>query len=170
MTLSKVAVMVVAAAFVGLTSAFVTPSLSTASRATTGVVSRSHRYVGEVHAKDPTYYIIVRPKWQVTFLHALILNVGSSTPSRTTMMAGGMSEFNKNRAARKPGPLDLVVELQKPLGIVLEEDEKGNVYVKELSPAGNAMRVRRTPEKCERNGINNYLVFWLKSLNKRQAE
>lgn len=86
------------------------------------------------------------------------------------MMAGGMSEFNKNRAARKPGPLDLVVELQKPLGIVLEEDEKGNVYVKELSPAGNAMRVRRTPEKCERNGIKNYLVFWLKSLNKRQAE
>lgn len=38
--------------------------------------------------------------------------------------------------------MDLVVELQKPLGIVLEEDEKGNVYVKELSPAGNAARVR----------------------------
>ena len=34
------------------------------------------------------------------------------------------------------------MELQKPLGIVLEEDEKGNVYVKELSPAGNAARVR----------------------------
>lgn len=38
--------------------------------------------------------------------------------------------------------MDIVVELQKPLGIVLEEDEKGNVYVKELSPAGNAARVR----------------------------
>ena len=58
------------------------------------------------------------------------------------MNSGGSSEFNKNRAARKPGPLDRVVELQKPLGIVLEEDEKGNVYVKELSPAGNAARVR----------------------------
>jgi len=60
----------------------------------------------------------------------------------TTFASGGSSEFNKNRAARKPGPMDLVVELQKPLGIVLEEDEKGNVYVKELSPAGNAARVR----------------------------
>jgi len=40
--------------------------------------------------------------------------------------------------------MDLVVELQKPLGIVLEEDEKGNVYVKELSPAGNAARVRNS--------------------------
>ncbi len=59
-----------------------------------------------------------------------------------SMNSGGNSEFNKNRAARKPGPLDRVVELQKPLGIVLEEDEKGNVYVKELSPAGNAARVR----------------------------
>lgn len=55
------------------------------------------------------------------------------------MMAS--EEFNRMRAARKPGPLDRVVELQKPLGIVLEEDEKGNVYVKELSPAGNAARV-----------------------------
>lgn len=52
------------------------------------------------------------------------------------------SDFNKARAARKPGPMDRVVELNKPLGIVLEEDEKGNVYVKELSPAGNAARVR----------------------------
>jgi hypothetical protein len=59
-----------------------------------------------------------------------------------SMNSGGSSEFNKNRAARKPGPMDRVVELQKPLGIVLEEDEKGNVYVKELSPAGNAARVR----------------------------
>lgn len=62
----------------------------------------------------------------------------------TTFASGGSSEFNKNRAARKPGPMDLVVELQKPLGIVLEEDEKGNVYVKELSPAGNAARVRNS--------------------------
>lgn len=49
---------------------------------------------------------------------------------------------NKFRAARKPGPNDRVIELNKPLGIVLEEDEKGNVYVKDLTPGGNAARVR----------------------------
>ena len=49
---------------------------------------------------------------------------------------------NTMRSARKPGPNDRVVELQKPLGIVLEEDEKGNVYVKDLQPGGNAAKVR----------------------------
>jgi hypothetical protein len=48
---------------------------------------------------------------------------------------------NRFRAARKPGPTDRVVELSKPLGIVLEEDEKNNVYVKDLTPGGNAARV-----------------------------
>lgn len=57
-------------------------------------------------------------------------------------MNAGDDLKNKFRAARKPGPNDRVVELNKPLGIVLEEDEKGNVYVKDLTPGGNAARVR----------------------------
>ncbi len=56
------------------------------------------------------------------------------------MMSDPKSNF---RAARKPGPNDRVIELSKPLGIVLEEDEKGNVYVKGLTPGGNAARVRK---------------------------
>jgi hypothetical protein len=47
------------------------------------------------------------------------------------------------RSARKPGPADRVVELTKPLGIVLEEDEKGNIYVKDLQAGGAAARVRQ---------------------------
>jgi hypothetical protein len=46
------------------------------------------------------------------------------------------------RSARKPGPNDRVVELRKPLGIILEEDERGNVYVKDLQAGGNAAKVR----------------------------
>ena len=57
-------------------------------------------------------------------------------------MNAGEDLKNKFRAARKPGPNDRVIELNKPLGIVLEEDEKGNVYVKDLTPGGNAARVR----------------------------
>ncbi|GAB5030049.1 pdz domain protein [Nannochloropsis oceanica] len=98
------ATVILAAALLSLTSAFVLPVPGSSSSSSTSI-SRTYR-----------------PK------------------TTTTFASGGSSEFNKNRAARKPGPMDLVVELQKPLGIVLEEDEKGNVYVKELSPAGNAAR------------------------------
>eukprot|EP00752_Nemacystus_decipiens_P009173 g8194.t1 len=47
---------------------------------------------------------------------------------------------NMARAARKVGPNDRVVELRKPLGLVLEEDERGNVYIVEIVPGGNASR------------------------------
>lgn len=59
------------------------------------------------------------------------------------MMSGADDAFkNMMRSARKPGPNDRVVELRKPLGIILEEDERGNVYVKDLQAGGNAARVR----------------------------
>ncbi|CAM9183196.1 unnamed protein product [Ectocarpus fasciculatus] len=47
---------------------------------------------------------------------------------------------NMARAARKVGPNDRVVELRKPMGLVLEEDERGNVYIVEIVPGGNASR------------------------------
>lgn len=73
-------------------------------------------------------------------------------PNSAVVMMAGQGEDLKNRfrAARKPGPNDRVVELNKPLGIVLEEDEKGNVYVKDLTPGGNAARVRMG---CPRAGV-----------------
>ncbi|CAM9474455.1 unnamed protein product [Laminaria digitata] len=47
---------------------------------------------------------------------------------------------NMARAARQVGPNDRVVEVRKPLGLVLEEDERGNVYIVEILPEGNASR------------------------------
>jgi len=45
-----------------------------------------------------------------------------------------------NRAKRSATVGDRVVELKRPLGIVLEEDENGNVYVDAVAPRGNAAR------------------------------
>ena len=36
---------------------------------------------------------------------------------------------NMARAARKPSATDRVIEMSKPLGLVLEEDEKQNIYI-----------------------------------------
>jgi hypothetical protein len=44
------------------------------------------------------------------------------------------------RASRSASPDDNVVELKRPLGLVLNEDEQGNVYVETVAPRGNAAR------------------------------
>ncbi|GMI20827.1 hypothetical protein TrRE_jg610, partial [Triparma retinervis] len=46
----------------------------------------------------------------------------------------------RTRSQRAAGAGDRVVELKRPLGVVLEEDEKGNVYVETVAPLGNAAR------------------------------
>lgn len=50
-------------------------------------------------------------------------------------------EFRKwAKASRSAGADDTVVELMKPLGLVLNQDDKGNVYVETVAPKGNAAR------------------------------
>jgi len=44
------------------------------------------------------------------------------------------------RASRTAGIDDRVVELKRPLGLVLNEDDSGNVYVETVAPKGNAAR------------------------------
>lgn len=44
------------------------------------------------------------------------------------------------RASRTAGSDDNVVELMRPLGLVLNQDENGNVYVETVAPKGNAAR------------------------------
>ena len=44
------------------------------------------------------------------------------------------------RSARTAGVDDRVVELKRPLGIVLNEDKNGNVYVETVAARGNAAR------------------------------
>ncbi|CAM9525686.1 unnamed protein product, partial [Choristocarpus tenellus] len=50
---------------------------------------------------------------------------------------------NVARAARKVGPNDRVVEIQKPMGLVLEEDERGNVYIVEILSGSNASKNKK---------------------------
>merc|ERR1719221_1331607 len=44
------------------------------------------------------------------------------------------------RQSRSAQDGDTVVELMKPLGLVLNEDGDGNVYVEKIAPKGNAAR------------------------------
>jgi len=50
------------------------------------------------------------------------------------------------RASRSSSNAENVVELMKPLGLVLNQDEKGNVYVETVAPRGNAARTGRVKE------------------------
>ena len=44
------------------------------------------------------------------------------------------------RAARYATDEDTVIELPRPLGLVLNQDPSGNVYVETVAPKGNAAR------------------------------
>jgi hypothetical protein len=44
------------------------------------------------------------------------------------------------KASRSASPNDRVVELKRPLGLVLDSDDSGNVYVETVAPRGNAAR------------------------------
>jgi S1-C subfamily serine protease len=47
-------------------------------------------------------------------------------------------ERKKERDARQAANGDRVVEIRKPLGLVLEEDNKGDVFIAEIVPGSNA--------------------------------
>ena len=44
------------------------------------------------------------------------------------------------RQSRSASSDDTVVELMRPLGLVLNQDDNGNVYVETVAPKGNAAR------------------------------
>jgi len=67
----------------------------------------------------------------------------ASPPSSTALNLGDDNDENFlrwNRQKRQATVGDRKVELKRPLGIVLEEDENGNVYVDAVAPRGNAAR------------------------------
>ena len=66
-----------------------------------------------------------------------------TTTKATTVltMAKDNEEFMKfARQSRSAGSDDRVVELVRPLGLVLADDGRGNVYVQTIAPKGNAAR------------------------------
>lgn len=69
----------------------------------------------------------------------------STRSSSTTALAGFNTNYNGEfmrwaRAKRSADVDDNVVEMMKPLGLVLNQDENGNVYVETVAPGGNAAR------------------------------
>ena len=66
----------------------------------------------------------------------------SGSPSALSM-ANDDDLLRYSRASRQAGNDDNVVELMRPLGLVLNQDEDGNVYVETVAPRGNAARTGR---------------------------
>lgn len=67
----------------------------------------------------------------------------ASTTSTTTLSMSSNDDANFMRwakAARYATEDDTLVELVRPLGLVLNQDANGNVYVETVAPRGNAAR------------------------------
>jgi hypothetical protein len=72
---------------------------------------------------------------------AVSTSSSSSSSSSALNMAKGDSALNRfSRASRSAGVDDRVVPLRRPLGLVLAEDDNGNVFVETVAPKGNAAR------------------------------
>lgn len=66
-----------------------------------------------------------------------------SRPSSSSALNLGKNDddlLRSARSSRQAGIDDRVVELRRPLGLVLNEDGNGNVFVETVAPRGNAAR------------------------------
>ena len=73
----------------------------------------------------------------------------TSTSSTTALsMANDNDLLRWARSARTAGVDDRVVELRRPLGVVLSEDASGNVYVETVAARGNAARTGEVSSTC----------------------
>ena len=79
----------------------------------------------------------------------------AAAPSATSLSLSSQSGGGKTdadfmrwaRASRSAGANDNVVELLRPLGLVLNEDKRtGNVFVETVAPNGNAARTGKVRE------------------------
>lgn len=67
-------------------------------------------------------------------------NTCPRTPT-TLSMAEDDAEFMRwAKQSRSAGSGDNLVEMKRPLGLVLDEDDNGNVFVQTVAPRGNAAR------------------------------
>jgi hypothetical protein len=86
-----------------------------------------------------------------------VVTTATTTSSTTTTalaaVGGGTAEKDEDymrwaRQSRSAEASDVIVELPRPLGLVLNADEQGNVYVEKVAPKGNAAR---TGKACNRS-------------------
>ena len=65
----------------------------------------------------------------------------ASRSAVVTKLAPNDNDFMKwAKQSRSAGPDDVVVELNRPLGLILNQDSNSNVYVEKVAPRGNAAR------------------------------
>jgi len=66
----------------------------------------------------------------------------TTAPASTTalQMANDEDLLRWARSSRSANADDNLVELKRPIGVVLAEDDDGNVFVETLAPNGNAAR------------------------------
>jgi hypothetical protein len=80
-----------------------------------------------------------------------VASISAFSPGLSTVKLSSTSALSAERdeeqellrqakSSRSAGADDMVVELMRPLGIVLASDDKGNVYVETVAPKGNAAR------------------------------
>jgi C-terminal processing protease CtpA/Prc len=72
--------------------------------------------------------------------HAVIAKTSNSPTGTALFMANEDDLSRYARQQRFANSDDRIVELKRPLGLVLEEDGNGNVYVETVAPKGNAAR------------------------------
>jgi len=74
--------------------------------------------------------------------------VSAESKASSSALSMGLNEdlMKSSRSARSAGNDDNVVELTRPLGLVLNQDDDGNVYVETVAPRGNAARTGRVKE------------------------
>lgn len=80
-----------------------------------------------------------------------VVTTTSSDAAATTTTALSMAGEDDDllrfaRSSRSASSDDNVVELQKPLGLVLNQDDNGNVYVETVAAKGNAARTGKINE------------------------
>jgi hypothetical protein len=90
------------------------------------------------------------------------LHLTSSYSVSQLFMANDEDMMRWARSSRSASANDRVVELKRPLGLVLAEDDNGNVYVETIAPKGNAARaggVRRVSVMCVCVDCNFFVGF-----------
>lgn len=91
----------------------------------------------------------------VFVLACLSISVSAFSPAQNTIrrdVSLAMSDDKNSdllrfsRSSRSAGSDDNVVELLRPLGLILNQDADGNVYVETVAPKGNAARTGKVKE------------------------
>jgi len=68
------------------------------------------------------------------------LNARATRPLTALSMSDDQDFMRWAKQSRAAGQGDNLVELRRPLGLVLDEDDNGNVFVQTVAPKGNAAR------------------------------